>query len=265
MVRNNNYLKFAGAAQGARRATGAVPANFVRSSRRIIKLRHDQIIDTHAQPLARHVDSGHCIFVDRFRRQTKPLTKDIQQGITPNKTNQVVATTLGLWQRVARRGHRVRKSERLATQLQRHLRRPSLQLRVAITAIVLLLKDQRSWRQLVTILNLFAAQEPLAVMVIELFNHSVPPRLGRRNEPGLDTIGQTQANQNTHPPRITTTAVEDCFVIYLLLLRYPQTTPVRPDSVDGLLPSFAQHRRDGAATSRQVHAVQAVEAHRPTP
>jgi len=50
---------------------------------------------------------------------------------------------------------------------------------------------------------------------------------------------------------------------YLLVLRYPQMAPVRPDSVEGLWPSFAQHRSDGAATGPEVYSVQAVEPHRP--
>src|SRR6202158_3459833 len=47
------------------------------------------------------------------------------------------------------------------------------------------------------------------------------------------------------------------------MLGCPQTTPVRPDSINGMLPGFGQRRRHRTTTGAQVDTVQTVEAHRP--
>src|SRR5256712_2811567 len=79
--------EFSWAAEGARRATGAVQENSrLISSQPIVVFGNRQIFDIHQQLLAAHVDRRDHVFVDRFRRQGKLLAKDIQQRIAADKT-----------------------------------------------------------------------------------------------------------------------------------------------------------------------------------
>src|SRR5260370_17904024 len=112
---------------------------------------------------------------------------------------------------------------------------------MAIAAVVLLLKEQQLRPQFVSVFHRDLSQDPASIMVIEFLHDAVAPRLGHRNEPRFYSLGQAQANQTSHPARVTPTTVENRFVVYLLMLRYPQTTPMNPDTIDGMLPGLA-HR-----------------------
>ena len=65
-----------------------------------------------------------------------------------------------------------------------------------------LFKEQRFPVQFVHSPHDDSSQETTAVMVIELFHHTVTPGLSHRNEPWFDPIGQTKANQTTHATRV---------------------------------------------------------------
>src|SRR2546427_2128262 len=256
--------EFSWAAEGARRATGAVQENSrLVSSQPIVVFGNRQILDLHEQLLAAHVDRRDHVFVDPFGRQGKLLAKDIQQRITADETHQMVTARCGLRQRVPGRGVRVGKANQVQALLKHRQRRFPFQLAIAIAAVVLLLKEQRLRAQFVSAFHPNLSQEPTSVMVIEFFHHAVAPRLSQRYEPGFYSLAQAQTNQTPHATRVTPTAIEDRFVVHLLMLWQSQTTPVRPDSVNGMLPGFGQRRRHRTTSGAQVDTVQTVEAHRP--
>src|SRR6266542_4444444 len=89
------------AAQGARRATGAVKATVGQSSSEpVVVLVNDYFVHRNAQFLSGHIDSRDHIFVNNFRRHPEPFAEDIEHRVTADETYQVVAATLGLRQRM---------------------------------------------------------------------------------------------------------------------------------------------------------------------
>src|SRR5882724_12187499 len=78
------------AAQGARRATGAVKETAGQSSSEpVVVLVNDYLIHHDAEFLSSHIDSGNHIFVNNFRRHPELLAEDIQHGVPTNETDQV--------------------------------------------------------------------------------------------------------------------------------------------------------------------------------
>src|SRR5258705_4870326 len=253
------------ATEGARRATEAVKETRTRhSSQVVIVFINNHLVQGDFELLLGDIDGRNHVFVDGLRRQPEFLAKDVQQRLTTNKPYQVIVAALGLGQRVLWRRGRFRKTTLLLFGCQGHLRRAPLQLGVAVPGIMLLFKEQRFADQFGQIFHLHSPQEPPAVVVIELFDHAVAPRLSQRNEPGLHAIGQAKADQTTHASRMPMAAMKDHLVIYLLMFWHSQTPPVRPDSVDRRLRCFVQNRRHRAAPGRYVHAVHAVKTQRPT-
>src|SRR5712692_7477082 len=100
-------------------------------------------------------------------------------------------------------------------------------------------------------------------MIVELLHDPVAPGFPGRNEPDLDTLGQTKTNQAAHPPWMGWAAVENQLVVDLLVPRKAQTRPGRPESVDRSLRSAVSHRLDSAPGRSQIDAVEAVETHGP--
>ena len=68
-------------------------------------------------------------------------------------------------------------------------------------------------------------------MVIELFDHPVAPRLGRRDEPEIDSVEQAEADKRPHSPRMDRTAEEGHFVVHLEVVGNAHALPDRIDSV----------------------------------
>jgi hypothetical protein len=70
------------------------------------------------------------------------------------------------------------------------------------------------------------------------------PRLSRRNEPGLDVMVQTEPDRGTHASGVSRAAVEDHFVVHLVVVRHTQTAPEGPHGSDGMLAPSLKHRLD---------------------
>src|SRR5687768_12996139 len=250
------------AAQGARRATGAVKESVgLNSSEPIVVLVNNDLIDFDAKLLSRHIDGRDHIFVSKLWRQPEFLAEDVQHGVATDETHQVIATALGLGQRMLGCCGRFRQSNLGLPQ--RHLWRASLQLGVAIARVMFCFKDQRFSIQVLSSLHQHAAQETTAVMVIKLFHDPVTPRFSHGNKPKLNALGQAKANETAHSARVSMTAIENQLIIYLLMLGYTQTPPVSPDRVDRRLRGFVKDGRHGTATGGEVHAVHTVKAQRP--
>jgi hypothetical protein len=94
-----------------------------------------------------------------------------------------------------------------------------------------LLEYQRLFSQVFFSLHRHPAKKTTSVVIVELFNDTVPPRLSHRNKPGFDSIEQTQPDQIPHPSWVLTAAKKNRLVVHLLVVWYPQTTPTRPDSI----------------------------------
>src|SRR5882762_7016226 len=256
-------IKCSLAAEGARRATAVAKEHWsVPSSRAIVILCQRDIVDAYSEFLPRYINSRNDVLVNHLRRQLELFAKDIQQRITSDEAHHVIAASFWLWQGMARRQGRVRKADLPAALLQCCLRRLPLQLAIAITTIMLLLEEQRFRAEIRYAAN--GAQEALPEMVVKLLHYAVAPRLSHGDEPGLNAMRQTQANQHPHSPWVLAAAVEHQLIIYLLMFWYPQTTPVRPDSVDRLLSGLTQDRSYRATAGRHIHTVETVKAHRPT-
>src|SRR2546425_3613142 len=202
------------AAQGARRATGAVKETAGQSSSEpIVVLVNDYLVHHDAQFLSSHIDGRDHIFVYNFWRHPEPFAEDIEHGVTTDETHQVVASALWLRQGMFWCRGRFRKPNLRSAQS--HLRRASLQLSVAIPRVMFGFKDQRFSIQVLCALHHHATQESTAVMVIKLFHDAVTPRLSHRNKPKFYVVGQAKANQAAHPARVSMTAIEHQFIVYL--------------------------------------------------
>ena len=141
-VTDNLLVTLSLAAKGARRATGAVKESSGQSlTEPIIMLVNNDLIHPYGQLLSSHIDGRDYILVDRFRRYPKPFAEDVEQRITADETDQVIAAALRLRQRMFWRCGRFRKPNlRLAQSL---LRCAPLQLGVAIPRVMFCFKDQR--------------------------------------------------------------------------------------------------------------------------
>src|SRR2546428_10630658 len=183
--------EFSWAAEGARRATGAVQEHSrLVSSQAIVASGTRQILVLHEQLWAPRVDRRDHVFVDRFGRQGKLLAKDIQQRITADETHQMVTARCGLRQRVPGRGVRVGKANQVQALLKHRQRRFPFQLAIAIAAGCLLLKKQRLRAQFVSAFHPNLSPEPTSVMGIEFFHHAVSPRLSPKYEPRFYSLAQ---------------------------------------------------------------------------
>src|SRR5438552_6943247 len=252
-------------AEGARRATEAVKVvPDTNSSQVVIVLINNHVIQNNFELLLSYVDRCNHILVESFRRQPKLLAENVQHRLTTNESHHVITTALWLRQRMLRCARQFRKAKLVSGSCQSHLRRTALQLSVAISGVMLFFKGQRFPPQLIHTFHGNSSQEPTAVMVIELFYHAISPRLSHRYEPEFDTIGQTETNQTSHAPRVAVATIEDQLIIYLLMLWYSQTPPVRPDSVDRRLRRFVQDWAHRTAAGGYVHTVHTVKAQRPT-
>jgi hypothetical protein len=125
-----------------------------------------------------------------------------------------------------------------------------------------LLEYQRLGSQVLFSFHWHSAEETTSVVVVELFNHTVPPGLSHRNKPGFDSVEQTQPDQIAHASWVLTAAKENRLVIHLLVVGYTQTAPTRPDSIHRVLTSLVDNRVDRTPPSCQINAVQAVESNR---
>src|SRR5262245_56849499 len=179
-------------------------------------LLNKDLIQSHTELLAHHINRGHDVFVDSFGRQPKPFTEYVEQSVPTDKTDHVVPTTLGSRQRMLRRPWGRRMSNSCLTQS--HLRRASLQLGIAIPAVMFGFKAQRFSKQVLSVGHYYASQEPAAVMVIEFFYHPVSPGFSHGNKPKLDVMGQAKPNQTTDRAWMSMTAKENHFIVYLLML-----------------------------------------------
>src|SRR6266850_3375546 len=250
------------AAQGARRATGAVKEIAGQSSSEpIIMFVNNDLIHGDAEFLSSHIDSRDHIFVNNFWRHPELLPKDIQHGVATDEAHQMIAAALWLRQRMCWGYRRFRKPDLCLPES--HLRRASLQLGVAIASVMFCFKDQRLLIKFLRSLHQHPAQEATAIVIVKLFHNAVAPGLGHRNKPKLYALGQAKANQTPHSAWVSMAAIDNQFIIYLLMLWYSQTPPVSPDSVDRRLRGFIKDRRHGTAPSGYVHAVHAVETQRP--
>src|SRR6185503_5319031 len=260
-VTHSQFANSHGATEGARRATGVASCELAgrRSPRAVLKLSDRCSIDRNTQPLLLNVYRGNGVFICSLKGHLESLPKDIQQQITPDETHQVISTAGGLRQRPSGRLRRLGKAQALPTLIKRSLRRPSSQLTVPISSIVFLLEHQRFLSQVFFSLHCYSAKKATSVVIVKLLHHAVPPRLTHWNEPRLDSVEQTQPDQIAHASRKLPAAKENRLVIYLLMLRYPQTQPARPDSINCVLTSLVENRVDRTSSSCQIDAVQAVK------
>src|SRR4030095_15991758 len=123
------------AVQGARRATGAVKETAGQSSSEpIVMLVNDYLVQRDAEFLSSHIDSGDHVFVDSFRRHPESFAKNIKHCVPTDEPHQVIAAALGFRQRVFGRQRRFGQSQ--LSFPQSHLRRPALQLGIAIARVM---------------------------------------------------------------------------------------------------------------------------------
>lgn len=93
-----------------------------------------------------------------------------------------------------------------------------LELTVTIGAIMLLLEAERLLPKLQHRREDDLVEKLLLVMVIELLDDAVTPRLGRGNEPEMNAIVQAEANQRSHPSWMRGAAVEGHLIVHLKVL-----------------------------------------------
>src|SRR5579862_398689 len=260
MTKNNHKLY--GHTKGARRATGVGSYNLWRrwSAHLIVKFINRDSINADGEFLSFNMDSTNDVFVSGLGGQQESLSKDVQQAVASDEADKVVPPRARFWQWVGRGVGRFGEPNFATTLLQRRLRSSALELGIPITAIVLLFKGERLSQQILFCIHRYPVQESGSEVIIKFLNHSVAPRLGHWNEPWFHTGQQAKADHCAHTARVSATAIKDCLIIYLLVLRNPQTQPNRPDSVHRALAGLVQNWMDCTSPSGQINAIQAVES-----
>ena len=222
----------------------------------------NSIIDFDSHYLTRNINRGDHVLVSRFRRQLESFAEHIEDSVAPDEPNQVVAARVWLGQRAPRCVGPIGKANYFAALFKGRLGCSTLQFSVSITAVMMLLKQQRLLFQILHAFHRDPPQETISEVIIELFHYAISPRLRHWDEPRLDLIEQAQPDQIAHSSRMPSATKEHKLIVHLLMLRHPQTAPDRPDSIYRVLASFAQYWADCAPSRSQIHTVQAVESHR---
>ena len=101
-------------------------------------------------------------------------------------------------------------------------------------------------------------------MVIELFHYSVPSRLGRRDKPELDPVGQAEADKRLHSSWVGWTPVKDQLIVHLKILRDAHAHPDRINRVQNALCCFRGHWFYSATVDCGIDRIQAVESNLPS-
>ena len=100
----------------------------------------------------------------------------------------------------------------------------------------------------------------LLVMVVEVFDDSVPPRLGGWDEPEFDTIMQAETNKRSHASWMGWTSVKGQLIVHLKILWDSHTQPDRINSVQNALCCTGGHRLHPATVDRRIDNTEAVES-----
>src|SRR5690606_14701381 len=206
------------------------------------------------------IDRGPHVFVRCDGRKREALAKEVEYAVAAYEAHDMVAAPRGLGQRVLGRLDFIRVAHDLATGPQGSGRCPSAQLAVAVAGVVVRLKAPALALEARLILKVDEPAEALFVERIELLDDPVAPRLAHRNEQGLHTMVQAQADQGTHAPRVARAAEEDHFVVDLLNARQAKAPPGGPDRPKRGGRVTREHRLYRAAPRGQLHRIQTVEA-----
>src|SRR5688572_7825769 len=96
-------------------------------------------------------------------------------------------------------------------------------------------------------------------MIVELFYHSVAPRLLDRDKDGLHPVVQTHPNQFSHSARMSRAAVKRHFIVDLLIPRKAQPLPDGPERYHRFFLARG-HWFNRAATGGQIDTVETVKS-----
>ena len=96
-----------------------------------------------------------------------------------------------------------------------------MDLAVAIRCVMPVLKSQRFLAKLRHRSHGDLAEKPLPVMVVELLDNPVPPRLRRRNDLEIDAVGQPKPNQRPHAAEIDRTSIKGELIFAYKIVRNP--------------------------------------------
>src|SRR4029077_3689055 len=215
-VTHSQFGNSHGATKGARRATGVASCELAGwSSPRAILILSDRCsIDANDHLLCFNVYGCNSVFIRSLRGHFESLAKDVQHQITPDKPDQVIFPCGRLSQRVFGSLDQFRKPYAVPTLIKRSQRRLTSELGVPVTSIMFLLEYQRLRSQFFFSLHVHPAKKTPSVVIIELFNDTISPRLSHRNKPGFDTVEQTQPDQIPHPSRKLPAAEENRLIVH---------------------------------------------------
>src|SRR5207253_3821832 len=189
-------------------------------------------VEVNAQSLPCDVDGQTHVLMMRGGRCFETLAEYIDPAIASNEPDQVVTSSLGFGQRVTRHYFGPRQPQLQPSRFQRGQGRFAIQFAVAKASIMAFFESPAFALQLCHSFQLYGAQKPLTVPIVEFLNNAVTPRLSDWNEPGLNTIEQAQPNQRPHRTRMTSAPVEHQLVVDLLVPRQSQAQPCRPERCD---------------------------------
>jgi hypothetical protein len=234
-----------------------------RLPQRVSPFVNDSVFDFDLHRLTRYINRCHDVLIDRFGWQLESLAENVEHPVAPNETNQVISPRLGLGERTLRCLNRTWEANDFAALFKHGLGCSTIQFTVSVTAIMVLLKQQGVFPQIFRIFHFGSSQEPISKVIVELFHHSIAPRLRHWDKPGLYVIEQAQPDQIAHSPWMLPTSKEHQLIVHLLILRNPQTAPDGPNSIYRVLACFTHHWANSAPSCGQIHAVQAVKSHWP--
>src|SRR5262245_17679303 len=173
----------------------------------VINLVDEFISKADLEFLLSHDHGGHHVFISGLDRHFELFAKDIQPPVTANISHQMVATLPRFAQWRTGRRFGARPAQRRLGQMQTLRRSPSLQFAIAIGLVMPLLESQALLPQGGLSYQVVPSQEALPIMIVELFDDTIAPRLLRRDKPGFDSTAQTQTNQMAHASGMSWTAI----------------------------------------------------------
>jgi hypothetical protein len=181
------------------------------------------------------IDRSHNVFILGLGRSRKKLSEDVQAKVTSDKPHEMITSHFRFIQRVPWRQFSVWKNQLSSHASQSGERRLTIKFAIAIRAVVSVLVRERFHMELSRGGHDDLGEKLLAVMVVELLDHPVSPRLSDRDKPEVDSVEQAEADEGSHASWMSRTSIEDHLVIDLDMVRDAHAPPNRPDSIQKVL------------------------------
>ena len=177
------------------------------------------------------IDGSHNVFVLSIRGSREDFAEDAQSEIASDESHEMIATFLRLIQWMPW-GLPLAREDQFPLGASQCLKRSfPFEFAIAIGAVVPVFERQRFFPKLYHGRHGDLVEKLLLVMVVEFFDHSVPPWLRRWNEPEIDSIMQAETDKRSHASGMGWTSIKGQLIVHLKVLRDAHTQPERINRV----------------------------------